>query len=279
MKDEALWQRMLSAFTGGLPVFVGMKTSARLLFARNYTRDGEALGNALKIAHIARVTSELPRGHVEGVQFYLYWYWSGEERFADAQRVFRIPPEGIKTKLANSVMQVDIDLGSQPLLCMYGYAGINSLVDVVLVSRSVPGNKKTLFSFSSGFASSRGVKRFNLRATAFSSTAEGAPRKDLGTLFVHVSTASKANYRAIGKLCHNNEEYFFDAARTQRVAGMTHAEGRNFSSRDVDDRLRQNVASLPNIPAGGVVELRLILQVEPLFKFLFPALCPEAPSE
>lgn len=170
------------------------------------------------------------------------------------------------------MLQIDVDVNPTPFL-VYGHMGIRSCVDVVVVARSLPGNRQVLFSFDSFF----GVARASAdpRKPNFTNVSRQSCGTGEAMLLMRVSTPSRANYRDLGQLCHGNPEHYFDLA-SARVATMSHAEGRNFSSRDVDQRLLQSTASLPSVPAGGVVEMRVRLPIDFLFERAFPALAAAA---
>ncbi len=167
------------------------------------------------------------------------------------------------------MLQIDVDIEQAPLL-VYGYLGVRSCVDVVAVSRALPGNRQVLFSFVEFV---RLVREPQPRKRNFTTLARHRLDTSEATLQLHLSTPSRANYRDIGQRCHDNAEHFFDIA-SSRVAPMSHAEGRSFSARDVDQRLQQSTSALPIIPAGGVVELRVQLPIAFLFERAFPALVP-----
>jgi hypothetical protein len=71
-------------------------------------------------------------------------------------------------------------------------------------------------------------------------------------LFVcrYVSTPSRSQYQALGKLIFKDEHHFFNLP--SRTASVSHAEAKHYSSRDVDSLLQQSTANLPAIAAGGV---------------------------
>jgi hypothetical protein len=132
-----------------------------------------------------------------------------------------------------------------PLLC-YGWSGVNSLVELVMVNRRVRGNRKVLASFSSyGRCLRRGERNVNVASA--STQSEGTLACQLEMM---VSTCSKSQYAALGKLVFGDESHFFNLP--QRTASVSHAEAKHYGSREVDSLLQQNTAGIPAIAAGGV---------------------------
>lgn len=137
-----------------------------------------------------------------------------------------------------------------PFLC-YGYNGVNSLVELVMVNRRVPGNRKVVASFSSY----RRVMRQADRNVNVGSDCEGG----FG-LEMHVSTCSRSQYALLGKLVHGDESHFFNLS--QRTASVSHAEAKHYSSREVDSLLQQSTAGIPAIPAGGARDFFIRCPIE-----------------
>ncbi len=185
----------------------------------------------------------LPPSHPESVSFFLYVHWSGE-RVAAAQRMFRLGAgELLDVDLPRDRVTFRAGCGTEnlPLLCC-GWSGLYSLVELVMVNRRVPGNRAVLAAFPQP---QLGRGRGGANVTA---------RGEHGfVLEAFLSTPSRSQYALLGRTAFGDDNYFVDLAAA-RSSSLSHAEAKHFSSADVDWRLRQSLAGLPAIEAGGARE-------------------------
>ena len=193
--------------------------------------------------------SALPPGHPEAVSLFLYVHWSGE-RLAASQRMFRLGAAELRdVDLPRDRVTFRAAAGTEglPLLCC-GWSGLMSRVDLVMVNRRVPGNRKLLVSFAE--LHMRGGGGGGGRAAGEGATNVAARGEHGCVLEAFLSTPSRSQYALLGRTAFGDENYFVDLAAA-RSSGLSHAEAKHFSSSEVDWRLRQSLAGLPPIQAGG----------------------------
>ena len=206
------------------------------------------------------MAASLPPGNVEAVSLFLYIHWTGN-RVASEQRMVKLPLEPADANLTADCLRLTVTFPKDLPLLAHGWNGLHSLIDVVMVNRRLPGNRKTIcsfenFSMAMGNVEGDPPRPFNVQARAGEST-----RFNSAQMQGFVTMPSKSQYRALGKLAFGDESYFFNLAAA-RSAGMSHAESRHFSSGDVDRRLRESVAGIPNIAAGGLRDIWISLPIE-----------------
>ncbi len=210
------------------------------------------LARHVALLHVGRCAA-LPASNPESVAFFLYIYWTGE-RSASFLRIIRFAPENLlDVDLPRGTLSLHAHCGSDslPMLC---WGSVSSLVDLVMVNRRVPGNRKVVASFQS-LQQTRGGERQGRRVNVASEVAEGCQ------LHAYVSTPSRAQYAALGKAAFGDESHYFNLGGG-RSADVNHAEAKYFGSSEVDYRLRQSTAGLPNVPAGGARDFFCVCPIE-----------------
>ncbi len=138
------------------------------------------LRGQVALQHLSRLVS-LPVSSPEACQFFLYIYWSGERK--NPARMLKITSDGlVDVDLASGTLWMHTGtISDLPLLC-YGWNGISSLVDLVMVNRRVAGNRKVLASFNSFRPARRNAER---NVNVASADVHGF------SLEMHVSTCSR----------------------------------------------------------------------------------------
>lgn len=210
--------------------------------------------------------AQLPPSHPDSATLYLYLYWSGIRNATDC-RILPVPvPAELdphQVNLTSGLVALSLDFSSNLPLFAYGWEGINSIVDVVVVSRRFPGNRKVLCTLShpTRFLLDRSdTKRegadeaarvnYNVRMTSDGALAN-----------LHITTPSKSQYTMLGQCVKGDPNYFFDLGQA-RSAPMSHAEARHFDARDIDRRLQQSTAGIPFVAVGGLRNVLLSLHIE-----------------
>ena len=203
--------------------------------------------------------ARLPQSSLEAASLFLHVHWSGN-RVGAEQRMVKLPLEPADVNLTADSVRLSLSFAKDLPLLSFGWNSLYSLVEVVMVNRRIPGNLKTICSFrmfhgAMGLLDGDPPRKFNIQGTA-----QDDPHFLLQGF---VTMPSKSQYRALGKFAFGDETYFFNLAAA-RSAGMSHAESRHFSSGDVDRRLRESVAGIPNIAAGGLRDVWITLPIEAL---------------
>ena len=207
--------------------------------------------------------SALPPSRPEAVSFFLYIHWAGAA-LSSSTRMVRFGSRVLGVALAAGTLVLHASAEADlPLVC-YGWQGIVSRVELVMVSRRVQGNRKVLTAWDqlgpvrSGFGGEGDGLPGDVNVNVASPrSAEGC------TLRLFVSTPSRSQYAMLGKFAFDNESYFFDLG-SARSAGIGHAEAKNFqySTEGLDRRLRESTAGIPFVPAGGAREFYVTCPIE-----------------
>lgn len=262
LRRPAVWKRIVLSHAGEPFETLGSSLEAHDVDWRNIATSLwphiPLIRRQVALLCLARCAA-LPPAHVEAVSFFLYVHWTGERR-AGAQKMVRlgVAADEVQVNLVGGtvMMYARADL---PLVS-YGWNGVQSQCDLVMVNRRVPGNRRTLCEFDPLSGGGRRSAQRNVNVAA------GSSRPGF-LLEMFVSTPSRAQYQQMGKHVSGDEAFFFNLA--PRNAGMTHAEAKHFSSSDVDRRLRESTAGLPNVAAGGARDVFVEVPIDVLAAEVF----------
>lgn len=277
--DPVFWQRHVERVTAISTAGLPSTTPWRWLFVANYMPGPDAglqtaMRRAVMLQHIV-LASSLPPSHAQGARWFLYWWWSGAARVADHLRIIPLTATtSAQPRQANAFVRVKLEAPSPQLLLASGYQGLSTVLDVVCVSRTLPGNRAVVATLDVHRHPPRGgleedpAQRQKWNRCLCSRNPVGS-RVDL-----HVSTPTKAHYQDIGRTVHGSPDFFHDMAASRAVNAFSHAESRShaLSSEELDRYQQRAAGPLPNIAAGGVTQLRVMLSVEEMFATLFASL-------
>jgi hypothetical protein len=171
--------------------------------------------------------ASLPLSSPAAAAFFLYFHWNGTSQ---EQRILKLPLLSDEVDLVRQTVTLRLHFANQLPLLSYGYQGVYSRVELVMVNRRVAGNRKVVGACSN-FRHTLKSPEYNVNVIG-DAYAEEERQTKLFQMLMFVSTPSKSQYKQLGKFCHGDEDYFFHLAAA-RSAGLTHGEARRFSSSDV----------------------------------------------